>query len=197
MQENGRITSGIYTFYQAGSQYQLPPGRQLYSGCSYHNTTTGIEKTIAFQTKKEANYLEASVNNGKWDVWGYGASCKARSVKCPFKRVPAMGIQYNYNYKSTDGYYVYANGVYMPLIGQKPDFILIDYEKALPYCDQKLCKFDFKGWKAGIGQFDIGNAVIDMNNNMKILQVNSLPSNGFFIKQADGLNNIEIIEAYN
>lgn len=197
MRENGRIASGEYTFSGVSSDYQIPPGQERSTACSYQNTTTRFGKTLSITVKKEANYLEAPIDNISWNIGGYRGSCGASSIECPLVRASAMGIKYNYNFKSMDGYYVYVNETIMPFYYQTPDFILVDYERALPYCGKTLCKFDFKGWKAGVGQFDIGNIIVDMNNNMKILQVNSLPSNGFFIKQADGLNNIEIIETYN
>lgn len=184
--------SGVRAGYQSPSNYQD-------TGCSYSNPDYAI--TLHLSTPSDFPFWEADLNeSNKWITQGYYSYCSnngwpIKPELCSFRQIPLIKIDTS-AYSGVFSLSVYANGI---LIDQNTSIypgnaLMINIYKAWDACsDSGRCIINLM---ANNSLIDVGSIIVDMDNNMQIVQVNSDPTTGFKISHNQKENSIEIKADY-
>lgn len=194
------VKKGEYYFDTAISYYQSPTTAEDVPLCQYPQFDNGIVTGYIQIRIKPGSYLEALLTQPTdWRVSGTRADCYTGIIEptakdpqlCQFNKIPLVKISLTSNdYISVTAY---ANGISIlpqPIYPQQTN-VLTMYQAWDGCSDNKECTINFIA-NNGTSSFDIGNIIVNMENKMKILKVNSLPSSGYEIKNADSDNAIQI-----
>ena len=188
------VIAGEYKFRGVFSTVHSNSGTGVI--CSYKNDSSGIKYISLYE--KHQNNLEAY--NSSVTSWvlnnrpGLGAAdCFADSPQaCPLHERSAFVI---INDKAVWNVFPYVNGSPIYDFEQRGKSI-VRYEDALTKCEsEKFCKVDIMALASGrdiTSYFKIGSIVVDMDNKLKIIRIDSLKSSGYEIRKIEPYNTIEI-----
>lgn len=195
---DGTVKKGTYDLSSVRAGYQSPNNYQDV-GCSYSNPDYAI--TLHLSTLSDFSLWEADLNeSNKWIAQGYFAYCfnngwPINPELCSFRKIPLIKIDTS-AYSGIISLSAYANGV---LIDQNISInpgnaLMINIYKAWDACsDSGKCSINLM---ANNSLIDVGSIIVDMDNNMQIVQVNSDPTTGFKISHNQEENSIEIKADY-
>lgn len=195
------IIKGEYYFGGAVSSYQSPYTDEFLPVCQYLQKDATGKITGYIQIRiKQGSYFEALLTQSThWRIGGYRADCDGRPGEprnpqlCQFDELPLVSV----SLKSANFITVsaYANSIPItpqPTYPSTPSIISM-YQAWDGCSDSKQCKINFIAQNNGV-TFDVGNIMVDMDNKMKILQINSSESSGYEILSVEDKNAIEITE---
>lgn len=194
--------AGTYTLVSVISGYHWPAQGGL-TRCVYEHTSTGKYYELVVYANYKSN-LEAYLDKDtKWDIsekgYPHPANCKANTAKsCPLTEQSALEIVNNIK----DKLLAAINNIDVinePVLSNanlptesNPYYGKVVYENALAGCGNvKECKIDIINANRTI----IGSVIVDMDNKMKILNINNLSSSGAIIRQVKPFNTVEIISS--
>jgi hypothetical protein len=183
------IQAGTYAFNNARGGGR----RVMDSSCVY--SAYGIAGNISLPIKFEANPEAYEGKTTKWigNSQNLPFSCTSNQpTDCPFKEAPVLNVTpINLNPEGVVGFSV--DGVEFTIGGSQEHF-LITYE-SVPICwDRKFCKIDLhiKDSSSEFGKLPIGSITVDMDNKMKLVSINSIPSSKIDIFPVEPFNSVEI-----
>lgn len=188
--EDNIVRKGTYFLIQVESYYQSPytyhSNNCMYSNPDYSLITLAVSNPLEFIWGMPS--WEANPNNmNKWLAGRYSILCYNNGLPlnpedCPFRRVPFIKIIGN---SKLDLISTYANGV---LIANKDGSInprIINMYQAWDACsDTGFCTINLISTSEG-ATVNIGNIIVNIDKEMKIIQVNSDATTGFKISKKD------------
>lgn len=179
----------IYGITAVHSSYRST--NTIQTECKYIAMRYKVSDPLYYLTvlAKDGVNLEASTRDSSWEIKNHEVDCKAigQTIKCPLKVKSALRVE---NYNLINGVLVSSNGVRLinTPIAMKTSIDII-YDDALTGCGgAKLCKIDLISPKGAV----YGTVTVDMDNKMKILEINSVRPTEVAINEAGQFSAVKI-----
>jgi hypothetical protein len=156
-----------------------------YVVCTYSNSNG---QSIVVRSKAQANLEAFADKSTNWydtpqtqSMW---CPASGNIQQCPLKEASSILIQ-NRNLATV---LASINGLKISQEIMLGDYFRLSYDDVLAGCSSKNCKIDIVSSKDAI----YGSVEVDMDNKLKILQIDQVRSSEVMISQVDSFNSIEI-----